>query len=298
MFSSTPTVTPERLVDRAHPFGVAAGQVVVDGHHVNALAPRLASGASGPGCDGQRVQHHRQRRRQRLALAGLHLGDLALVQRHAADQLDVEVAHPHRALAGLATIAKHSGSRSSSDSPSRGALAQLVHALAQLVVGVVFELGLEGVDQRDALLVDLELLRLADVQRAVQQGWHAAKDSSRRGHARIARSAACRRVLRQRPGCDDRACRSSRAAGLPGRSPARPHGGRVGLTAVAEFVAVALHLAGELVHHQVQRVEHLGRGVTGAEGDALQVQRPLGHLAVGDARVGLLEDLDLESREL
>ena len=51
------------------------------------------------------------------------------------------------------TIAKHSGSSASSDSPSRGALAQHVHPLAQLGVGVVFELGLERADQRDALLV-------------------------------------------------------------------------------------------------------------------------------------------------
>ena len=35
----------ERLVDRAHPVGVAAGQVVVDGDHVDALA-------------GERVEHH------------------------------------------------------------------------------------------------------------------------------------------------------------------------------------------------------------------------------------------------
>ena len=77
-----------------------------------------------------------------------------------------------------------------------------------------------------------------------------------------------------------------------------PHGGRVGLAAVAEFVAVALDLAGELVDHQVQRMEHLGRGVAGPQRHALQVQRPLGHVAVGHARVRLLEDLDLEPREL
>ena len=71
------------------------------------------------------------------------------------------------------TIAKHSGSSSSSDSPFAGALAQRVHPLAQLRVGVVFELALERADQRDALLIVLELLRLADVQRAIQQGGHA-----------------------------------------------------------------------------------------------------------------------------
>ena len=73
----------ERVVDRAHPLGVAAGEVVVDGDHVDAVA-------------GERVQEHGERRGQRLALAGPHLGDRPVVQDHAADQLDVEVALAER----------------------------------------------------------------------------------------------------------------------------------------------------------------------------------------------------------
>ena len=79
----------EELVDAAHPLGVAVGQVVVDGDDVHALA-------------GQRVQVDRQGGDQRLAFAGLHFGDLALVQDHAADQLHVEVAHVEDAAAGFA----------------------------------------------------------------------------------------------------------------------------------------------------------------------------------------------------
>jgi hypothetical protein len=56
---------------------------------------------------GERIEVDRQRRDERLAFAGAHFGDLAVVQRHAADQLDVEVAHLQRALAGLA----HDGER-------------------------------------------------------------------------------------------------------------------------------------------------------------------------------------------
>ena len=48
------------------------------------------------------LRHDGERRGEGLALAGLHLGDVAVVQHHAADQLDVEVAHAHRARAGLA----------------------------------------------------------------------------------------------------------------------------------------------------------------------------------------------------
>ena len=70
----------EELVDRAHPGRVAAGQVVVDRDHVHAAA-------------GQGVQIHRHGGDQGLALAGLHLGDGALVEHDRAHDLDVERAH-------------------------------------------------------------------------------------------------------------------------------------------------------------------------------------------------------------
>ena len=73
----------------AHPLGVALGEVVVDGDDVHAAA-------------GQRIEIDRQRRDQRLALAGLHLGDAAFVQDHAADQLHVEVPLTDRPLGRLA----------------------------------------------------------------------------------------------------------------------------------------------------------------------------------------------------
>ncbi|MCY1229082.1 hypothetical protein D9M72_414360 [compost metagenome] len=50
---------------------------------------------------GQRIQVDRQGTHQGLALTGTHLGDLALVQGHATDELDVKVTHAHDALAGL-----------------------------------------------------------------------------------------------------------------------------------------------------------------------------------------------------
>ena len=79
----------EELVDLAHPLGVALGQVVVDGDHVDAVA-------------GERVEIAGEGGDERFAFAGLHFGDLALVQHHAADELHVEVAHLHGAPAGFA----------------------------------------------------------------------------------------------------------------------------------------------------------------------------------------------------
>ena len=79
----------EEAVDLAHPLRVAAGEVVVDGDDVDAFA-------------FERVQIGGQRRDERLAFAGLHLGDLALVQHGAADELHVEVPHVEHAAARLA----------------------------------------------------------------------------------------------------------------------------------------------------------------------------------------------------
>ena len=80
---------PEPLEDATVPLGVALGEVVVDGHEVDALADR-------PAVVGrhrrQRVQIEREARDEGLALAGLHLGDVALVEDDPAHQLHVE--HP------------------------------------------------------------------------------------------------------------------------------------------------------------------------------------------------------------
>ncbi len=51
---------------------------------------------------GERVQVDRKGGDQGFAFAGLHLGDLALVQNHAADELHIEVAHLQHTPAGFA----------------------------------------------------------------------------------------------------------------------------------------------------------------------------------------------------
>ena len=60
------------LVDLAHPLAVSFGQVVVHGDDVDALA-------------GQGVEVGREGGDEGLALTRPHLGDLALVEHHAAD---------------------------------------------------------------------------------------------------------------------------------------------------------------------------------------------------------------------
>ena len=144
---------------------VAAGEVVVDGHEVDALA---ADGVAVLVARGEAVQDHRQGGGERLALAGLHLRDRAVVEDHAADQLDVEVALAEGALAGLARERERLVEQLLEGSAVQVALAQAGVALAELLVRLELELGLEGIDQLDVALERLELLALANAQGAVQ----------------------------------------------------------------------------------------------------------------------------------
>ncbi len=104
---------PEERVDAPHPFRVAAGEIVVDGDDVDAAA-------------GERVQIDGEGGDEGLAFAGLHLGDRAFVQHHAADELHVEMPLAERALRRLA----HSGEGVRQELVERSAVGDL---LAELV---------------------------------------------------------------------------------------------------------------------------------------------------------------------
>ncbi len=80
---------PQEAEYRTHPFGVPLGQILVHGDDMHALP-------------GERVEVGRQRGHQGLALAGAHLGDLALMQGHSAQQLDIEMTQAKGAAGGLA----------------------------------------------------------------------------------------------------------------------------------------------------------------------------------------------------
>jgi hypothetical protein len=123
----------ERVVERPHPLRVALGEVVVDGHDVHALAR-------------QRVEVRGQRRHERLALARRHLGDDALVQHHAADQLHVEVTHPEGPARGFAADRKGLGQDVFDLGAVGDALAELVRLGAKRGVVEGVHGGLERVD--------------------------------------------------------------------------------------------------------------------------------------------------------
>ena len=149
-----PDLQPEEPVDAAHPFGIALGEVVVDGDDVHALAL-------------ERVEVAGERRDEGLALAGLHLRDVALVQRRPAHQLDVEVALADRAAGPLAGDRERLREQVVDVLAVVDALAELGGLAAQLVVREVFDLGLEGVHEARELLQVLELAAFAQIGQLV-----------------------------------------------------------------------------------------------------------------------------------
>ena len=86
----------QSAIDFAHPFRVTFRQIVVHGHDMHALA-------------GQRVQIGWEGRHKGFALAGLHLGNVALVQEDPAHQLRVKGAQTQRTLGGFATVSEGLG---------------------------------------------------------------------------------------------------------------------------------------------------------------------------------------------
>ena len=78
----------QETIDGSHPLAVAAGKIIVDRNDMNAFAR-------------QSIEVPGERRDERLALAGLHLGNLAVVERHGANELHVEMAQAECSYAGL-----------------------------------------------------------------------------------------------------------------------------------------------------------------------------------------------------
>ena len=149
-------VHAEEVVDAAHLLRLELGQVVVHRHHVHAAA-------------GDRVQVRRQGRDERLALTGLHLGDVAEVQRRAAHELDVEVPLAEDALAGLADRGERLGQQRLERLAVRVPLLEVGGLALQLVVAHRDEVVLDGVDLVGHPLELLEDLALADTEQPVHQ---------------------------------------------------------------------------------------------------------------------------------
>ena len=108
----------------------------------------------------QGIEVERQHRDQGLALAGLHLGDLSLVEDHAADHLDIEGAQPDGSARRFPDHGKGFGQHVVEQLALLQPLAKLGGLRLQLIVGELFDQRLELVHVGDPLEVPLDLARV------------------------------------------------------------------------------------------------------------------------------------------
>ena len=153
-------VHAQEAVYAPHPFRVALGQVVVHRHDVDVLAL-------------ERVQVTGERGHERLSLAGVHLGDMAVVQGHAAHQLHVVMALPQHALRRLAHGRERLGQHAREVLAVFDALLVQARLCAKLVIAHGLELGLQRVDLRNDLRVFLYLLSFARRKQTGKESCHA-----------------------------------------------------------------------------------------------------------------------------
>ncbi len=139
---------PQKAVDLSHPLRVALGQIVIDGDDMNTLAR-------------QRVQVGCQRGHQGFTFAGLHLGNPAIVEHHAADQLDVVVTLAERALGCFADNRKSFRQQIVQFFPIFQAGAEFCGLSPQCVVRKRRYLRFQCVDYADAGFVGLQFAVVA-----------------------------------------------------------------------------------------------------------------------------------------
>ena len=145
----------QQLVDRLRPLRVALGQVVVDGHEMDA-SPCEAVEKQGLHGD------------ERLSLTRLHLGDVAFVESDSPHQLDVEEPDADRALEGLPDGGVRLEDQILERLPVLQALLELDCLSGELLVRERLELGLERADVGGLVLETLEAPPLAHAQDALE----------------------------------------------------------------------------------------------------------------------------------
>jgi hypothetical protein len=146
------------VVDRAHPDGVASGEVVIDGDKVGAFS-------------GERVEDERSGGDKGLSFTSLHFGDSALVKDEATDELNVEVAHAKGSSADFASTGKGFDSERVEFFATHGSVAQGVATVLELLFGQRFDFFFEGVDLLDDRHDELDIL-LGGVEKLAEKFNH------------------------------------------------------------------------------------------------------------------------------
>jgi hypothetical protein len=147
----------QELIDLPHPFGVAAGQIVIDRDDMDAVAL-------------ERVEVDGEGGHQRLAFAGLHLADHAAVEHHAAHELDVEMALTEGALGGLPHRRESVRQDVVEGFALAQALLQLLRPRSQLVIRQLRDRRLQGVDLVGGFLQALDVAIVGGAEESLREG--------------------------------------------------------------------------------------------------------------------------------
>ena len=95
----------------------------------------------------ERIQVTRQRRHQGFTLAGTHFRNFAVVQRHATDELHIEVAHAQRADAGFTAHCEGFGQQRVERLTVGNPLLELDRFSGQLLIGELLNIRFQRVDR-------------------------------------------------------------------------------------------------------------------------------------------------------
>ena len=166
----------EEGVDARHDVGLVLGEVVVDRDDVDALA-------------GERPQIGRHGRDEGLALTGLHLGDVALVQGDPAHDLHVEGPHAEDAPRGLPHGREGLDEQVVQGLALGEARLELLRLRLEIRVAQGFEVLLKGVDLTGELVELLEGAPFACAKDLVDEGHEDSCGLNRgEGPVRVART--------------------------------------------------------------------------------------------------------------
>ena len=102
----------ERIIDLTHPYSVASRQIVIDRDYMHSFT-----------CEG--IQIRRQSSNESLALARAHLGNIAIMQDHPADELYIEMTLSERTPRGFPYYSKGLGGHAFEGHPIGKALPEL-----------------------------------------------------------------------------------------------------------------------------------------------------------------------------
>src|ERR1041385_9094177 len=124
---------PQRVIQDAHPLGIALCEVIVHGDEVNAFSFEC-------------IQIDRQRSHQGFPLTSLHFSNAASVENDAADQLHVEVTHVQLAAGHFTTDREGLGQDVVQSFPGLKALLELLCLVCEGVIRKLSQAGFEAID--------------------------------------------------------------------------------------------------------------------------------------------------------